>query len=239
MKARTPQPLLLALLLVYAPRPGHADEPADAWNGLWNECYDVHTIGFDERMDSFKKLISLGKAWQSDVESDKAAIDAVTDKTCKAWAASPNGDTYLKEFLDKYGAASGLALSLEDEASNYLLANLEKWNQLQSEEVKTLESFPSGAHDLRWETHFPCSGAFSRAVTHIRAETQAIEQKLDRLRKQCPHAADSAIRASAAERARRSGGPDSASAPSGLMPKGNPSGSQSDITGTDKKDRSL
>lgn len=227
------------LLLLSVPLPASAQEAADAWaSNLWNECYDVHTIGFDERMESFTKLINLGKSWQRSVDENKIALDAVTDKTCKKWAASPNGDTYLKEFQVKYGDASGLALSLEDEATNYLVANLESWNKLQEKEVGTLESFPSGDHNLKWRRDFPCSGAFSRATTHIKAEIRVLEQKLARLRKECPHGADdTAMQAGAASapaatsNAAVNGNTSKSTAP---VPQGTSGGSGSDITGTGK-----
>ncbi|HEY8280091.1 MAG TPA: hypothetical protein VIH99_10735 [Bdellovibrionota bacterium] len=223
----------LCLLFAAGSVPARAQDKQNAWSGLWNECYDVHTIGFDERMGEFTKLVRTGKSWQKDVDAEKRAIDAVTDKTCKSWAASPNGDGFLKEFRRKYGKAAGMALSLEDEAENYLLASLQKWNKLQQEEVRTLVSHPSGKRDLQWDVHFPCSRAFTFAMKHVQNEVRAIQEKFNRLREQCPAAANDAIQAAEQKTS-------AAFAQNNLKGKApgshrKPSGRASDITGTEKK----
>lgn len=204
---------------------------ATPWDDLLQSCNNVYTAGFLDRIGQFKVLTSEGKTWEREVEREKAAVDAVTDDTCKRWGASPNGHGHLEEFVKKYGDVSSRAISLEDKAQNYFVSNLRLWIELQRQEVSKMEGFL--VDKVAWETEFPaCAGAFAATVRHVDEQMKAVRAKFERLKKQCPGAADAAIRevASKAPSATAVNG-----SPQKILSGENQGRSKSDITGTKKK----
>lgn len=219
-----------SLLLATAFPVAHAEGP---WTGLWDHCQNLHTPSFDRQLADFKGMVGRGPEWDRSVKAETGELDMLADKTCKEWAANPNGHTALANFTQKFTAVSADALRAQAQARDDFLARLTRWNQEQRAEARRWRTFRTGAKDRVWERDFPCSGAFAAAATHVKTQMQVIERRFERLRKECPAAADflparAPASLSGVKAAPAAGAP--VRVPTGTLPK-----RESDITGTKPK----
>jgi hypothetical protein len=213
-----------ALLLALLALPAFADAPPTDWDRQWKDCHDVTNPKFKSQLAAVKEFTRQGNDWDTAVASELVKIDLVTKETCKRWAADPNGDGPLREFVEKYTAVTKSALELEGKSQDYFLPSIQKWWALESAEV--------GAQGLDFR-QFPCGRAFDRTRKHVDSQTHALQERFRILKTQCPKAADAVIEKTRAAVVKlpRTGAP---SASPRLPASRSPATQSSDITGTER-----
>lgn len=163
-----------------------AAEPGESvWVGLWNSCQSYKRPSFIAKFASFRKLIGQGRSWSSRVNRTRNEIDHVTNHTCRTWALNPNGHQSLLEFRKEFSAIASSALGQKEENRTELSPALDqRWN------AQSAELNPNGfSFD-----DFPCGKAVRTAQAHIEEQLNQLESGFDRLRKECPKAADGALK---------------------------------------------
>lgn len=179
---------LIANCLLWSPAAKGSTESSAYWTAMWANCHDVHTPGFDSRIEDFKSYLKQANSWEQDVEKEKVELDHIINKTCVAWAADPNGSTHLQEFRKRYGDASAKAIAISDKANGYLLPTLKSWTALQIEECSKYITFPD-EEKLSWSL-FPCSESFTSAENRIQKLVVEVSEKFNQIKEKCPIAAD-------------------------------------------------
>lgn len=217
-------PLACALLAPLHASAGTSSHTA-FWSGIWDQCYDVHLEGFDDRIEDFKRYLVKGRNWEDRVDAEKADIDALIGGTCKEWAADPNGDKPLRQFLIEFPRVVKQANAINEKANDYLLPTLNLWTKLEEAELAEMDLFDGGP--LSWDL-FPCSVAFTSMEDKIQARLGELRAKIDELRAKCPHGADDLPAISTTKKFGVGSGK-GAGVPSGSSPR-----QGSDITNTQK-----
>lgn len=164
-------------------------DSASFWKGMWANCHDVHSPGFDQRIEEFKKYLREGNKWEQSVELEKAEIRTIINKTCVSWAADPNGHEHLKDFRTRYAKVSKEAIDISDKANGYLLPTIKNWTLLMQAECAEAISFPE-EEPLVWERDFPCSQSFTAAINRIETRMKEVTELFNEVKKKCPIAAD-------------------------------------------------
>lgn len=198
-----------------------AAEATDPWDHHWSKCRGFKVPIFQFRLPEVKQLFSAGKEWESKVRKELAELDNITRVTCRKWAENPNGHEPLREFTQRFSAASLSALDLQETARSYLTPELGLWRKTEAQELAAL-GFPL--------EHFACGQSLRKAETSVQESLRAIEAKFSELRQKCPRAADAVIAKARAEGLRARPAPVGKGGP-GRVPSGSQERSQSDITG--------
>jgi hypothetical protein len=173
--------LLLALVVVL-PGSARADDSSDPWQFFLDHCSDLNLPVFQSRFQDFESLAKQGQTWEASMNAEKIQVDLVTNQTCKEWAANPNGDTALRDFLDKFTRVSSTAIALKGTVATILSPKMSAWWKTELAEMRN--------HGFDFSSS-PCGIAFQMTNQHIQDQVSALEAKFAILRAKCPSAADS------------------------------------------------